>query len=446
MKDIKLLCGIDSLYYFCESNENYPELYYDIKDQIEEIQGKFQKQDIEFDNSDINITIEDTTLNFLGKAEGFYWFKDLNNFYKIGFKDNTKNRNLHDIRVQLQGVGIYTVGIKNLLKMINDELLKEYTTKYYPVTRADLNCFIQYDFSFITRDMFVTRKRQYATISEIGNSNTLQTIYVGKEPFKLRLYNKTLEMQKSNKHDLMSDYFLSNGFNLQDTIFNVEFQLHRQHLRLFEIDTLENLLENANNLFKASMEEIKLIDIDSISSKTLNSSNKNRADILPIWQHIKDSYNIEEFLQNDKPVARIKRKVSLYDDIKFKDEYIALLRKAFIHIVDISKELLDKYYDEAKESLNRAKRTKQPLKKHYMDIEHYDKEGNKTNMRWLESGELITPVKVVSVNTLGDYALVQYLQETKAKAHLSKRDQDIYNLAKKEAIKRGLISENEEFS
>ncbi len=91
MNDIKILSGIDSLYYFVQSNENYSDLFYDIEDQLETIQGKFKKLDIEFENSDINITIEDTTLTYLGYAEGFHWFKDLNNFFKIGFKDNIEN-------------------------------------------------------------------------------------------------------------------------------------------------------------------------------------------------------------------------------------------------------------------------------------------------------------------------------------------------------------------
>ena len=440
MEDIKLLSGIDSLYYFAQSNENYDDLFYDIQDQLEEIQGKFKKLDIEFENSDINITIEDTTLTYLAKAEGFYWFRDLNSFFKIGFKDSTKNKMLHDIRVQLQGVGIYTVGIKNLLKIINDELLLKYTTKYYPVTRADLNCFIQYDFSFVTRDMFVTRKRQYATISEIGSSKSLQTIYVGKEPFKLRLYNKTLEMKKSKKYDLMNNYFVHNDFNLKDTIFNVEFQLNRQHLRLFEIDTVDNLLSNAKNLFKASMDEIKLVDLDSISNATAKSNNKNRASTHPIWEHIKNSYDTKEFLQANKQICRIKRKVSLYDDIKFKDEYLQLIRKAFIHLVEISKDILDEYYDEVKNSFSGANKNK-IIKKTYIDIEHFDKDDNKTDLRLFDSGELIKPVKVISVNKLGDYTLHQYLKDTKAQSHLSQKHLDIYKVALKEAIKRGLVSQ-----
>lgn len=442
MEDIKLLSGIDSLYYFAQSDENYPDLFDDIVKQIDETQGKFKKLDLEFENSDINISIDETTLNYLGKAEGFYWFRDLNNFFKIGFKDSTKNKMLHDIRVQLQGVGIYTVGIKNLLEIINDELLKNYTTGYHPVTRADLNCFIQYDFSFITRDMFVTRKRQYATISEIGSAKSLQTIYIGKEPFKLRLYNKTLEMKKSSKNALMNNYFEENGFNTQETIFNVEFQLNRQHLRLFEIDTVTNLLSNAKNLFKASMDEIRLVDLDSISDTTAKSNNKNRATTHEIWEHIKNSYDIKEFLQANKQILRIKRKVSLYDDPKFKDEYIQLLRKAFIHLVEISKDILDKYYDEAKNSLNKSNKNK-IIKKNYIDVEHFTKENIKTDLRLLDDGELIKPVKVISVNKLGDYSLNQYVTDTKSQSHLSQKHLDIYKVALKEAIKRGLISQNE---
>ena len=35
----------------------------------------------------------------------------INEYFKIGFKDYLKNRGLHNIRVQLQGEGIYTLGI-----------------------------------------------------------------------------------------------------------------------------------------------------------------------------------------------------------------------------------------------------------------------------------------------------------------------------------------------
>ncbi len=87
MNNLKILSGIDSLYYFCESNENYDDLYLEILDQLEEVKGKFQKKDIEFENKDLFILINDIPLSFLGISEGYYWFKDMNDTFKIGFKE-----------------------------------------------------------------------------------------------------------------------------------------------------------------------------------------------------------------------------------------------------------------------------------------------------------------------------------------------------------------------
>lgn len=179
MNNLKMIHGIDTLYYYCETNENYDDLFLDILDQIEDKKGMFEKRDIEYENKDINITIDSIPFNFLGKAEGFYWFMDINEFFKIGFKDYKKQRNMNDIRVQLMGIGIYTIGIRSLIDFINDELLKDYVTGYYPITRVDLNTFIQHDFSFVTKDMFATKKQKYSTISEIGSSTTTQNPICG---------------------------------------------------------------------------------------------------------------------------------------------------------------------------------------------------------------------------------------------------------------------------
>ena len=176
MSNIKKIFGIDTLYYSCESNHKYDNLFLDILDQIEHIKGTFEKKEIEYENQDINMTINETTFNFLGKSDGFYWFKDVNSFFKIGFKDKEKQLHINDIRVQLLAYGIYTIGIKSIIEFINKELLPEYTTGVNPITRVDLNCFIQYDFSFVTKEMFSTRKRKYSTISEIGNAKSTQTI------------------------------------------------------------------------------------------------------------------------------------------------------------------------------------------------------------------------------------------------------------------------------
>jgi len=277
LKDIKLLCGVDTLYYFVKTNESYDDMFLDIIEQLNNQEALFQRDEIDFSNKDIFITIKNSSFQYLNKAEGFYWFKDINEYFKIGFKDKEKNIRLHNIQVQLQGIGIYTIGLKPLLKYINDELLKDIRDDLLPATRADINCFINYDFSFIDKTMFVSRKKRYFTISDIGTSSKTQTLYVGKKPFMLRIYDKKLELEKSNKKEMMYEYFINNGLDIQKPIFNVEFQMHRTHLKSLGIDTLNDLLLNANSLYKKAMDDIRLIDINTVNEKELKNNNKNRA-------------------------------------------------------------------------------------------------------------------------------------------------------------------------
>ncbi|MCT7604690.1 hypothetical protein N5U17_10635 [Aliarcobacter butzleri] len=433
----KKIYGIDTLYFFFETNENYDDLFLEILDQLEDIKGKFLKKDIEFENKDLYINLKDMQLNFLGKQEGFYWFKNSNDFFRIGFKDKYKNRGLNDIRVQLQGNGIYTFGISSIIKLLQD-LLNDYITSYIPVTRVDINCFIQYDLSFIKKDMFVTRKRKYSTINEIGDANNTQTIYIGKEPFKLRIYNKSLELKKSKKFKIMNEYFLNHNFNIEETIFNVEFELHRTHLKQFNINCLDDLFANLKNLFISSMNEIKLIDVNSISNSNL-VNNKYQAEIHPLWNEIINDFNIDEFMQNSFPIERLKRKISIYNENKFEFEYIALIRKAYINNLTLDTQFLNELYFKAKDTLNKTT-TQKELKKDYIEVDVIHENSNeKENFRLFKDGSLIKPLRTETVANLSDYELLVYLDKTSKKQHLSDRDNHIYQVAYKEANKRNLL-------
>lgn len=436
MKNIKKIFGIDTLYFFIQTNENYDDLYLEILDQLEEVKGKFQKKEIQFENKDLIISIHDIQLNFLGKKEGFYWFRDLNEYFRIGFKSCYENRGLNDIRVQLQGNGIYAIGINSILELLKD-FLKGYIGDYMPITRVDLNCFIQYDLSFIKKDMFSTRKRKYSTINEIGDANTTQTIYIGKEPFKLRLYNKSLELKKSKKFDLMHEYFLNNGFTEDETIFNIEFQMHRTHLRQYSIETINELLSNARKLFQQAMEDIRLLDTSKVTEERLKN-NKYQAPTHLIWESVKNEYTLEGFLQSALPLERLKRKISIYDDNKFEFEFIALVRKAFINNLNLDSDYIDELYKKGKESLTKASTT-QELKKRYTEVELIDKDGNSEHLRLLEDGKLIKPLNIQTVSMLQNYDLHVYLEKTREKQHLSTKDKHIYQVALKEANKRGLL-------
>jgi len=355
----------------------------------------------------------------------------LNEFFKIGFKDHTKNRRLHNIRVQLLGEGIYTVGIKPLIDYI-DNMLGEYTNKSHPVTRADINCFIEYDFSWVTKNMFATRKKTYSVITEMGNVNKIETIYVGRNPFKLRLYNKSVEMAKSKKADLMREFFLNHDFDMKKTIFNIEFEMHRAHLKAYNISTIEDVLSNANNLFKRSMEDIRLIDSSEVTQTDIKHKNKHRASTIPIWNYIKENFDIKEFLQIDTPLERIKRAAYSYDYYKFKEECIALIRKAHINSVHISYDEMEDCLHTYEDSLEAP--TKKDKRKDYVDIEIADKENIKAKFRLLNNGELIKPINVISVKKMSDSELFYALHDFSTK----KEDRPKYLITYDELVRRGL--------
>jgi len=438
-KEHNKIYGIDSLYYFAETSEDYDCVYMDILDMVEDRKAQFERKEIEYSNKDIIIRVNDIPLEFLGKSEGFNWFRDDRELFKVGFKGSESNRGLHNIRVQLLGNGIYSFGLNDMLHLVNDGLLKDLTTNHFPITRVDLNCFIQANLKFITKDMFSSRKRTYTTISEISNKNGLETLYVGKEPFKLRLYDKMKELQKSSKKLLMYEYFLNNGFDNKEDInvFNVEFQMHRRHLQQFNIDTVKDMLENAKRLFEFAMNDIRLIDMNSVSKSVLEH-NKHNALTHSIWEEIKNNFSLDGFLQNPLPLERLKRKVSIYDSSKFEDDYKTLLRRAFLNQLVIDNEYILSLTQDAKESLTKYKSNAE-FKDRFTIVELIHEDGKKENLRLLEDGKLIKPLQTQTVSILSDYDLLVYLDKVTETQHLSEFYKDIFYVAQKEAIKRGLI-------
>ncbi len=407
-----VISGIDTFYYFYESNDLYDDFFLEILDQLEDSKGRFDKRDISYANKDLKVSISSQAFEFNGKAQGFYWFTHLDNFLTVGFKDNLTNRGLNDIQVQFTAVGLYTLGLKALLRYV-DDIFKDVTTDYKPITRVDLNMFIQSDLSWLDKDMFVSRKRKYTThLKEVSSKYRLQTLYIGKEPFLLRLYDKKEELKNSKKNELMYEYFLNNGFTREDDIFNLEFELHRKYLKTYNIDTVDDLLGHAEKLFKESMNAIRLVDLSTISQNSINTMNRYKAETHPLWQHISDSYKLKEFLALDMPLERIKRKNYSYTIEDSMKEQVSLARKAYVHNIVVD----EQFYEEVLEAFYKSKEPKDntsqtPLK---LQIEYEDINDS------------------ISLNELSDLDIERYVKNLEFK--MSNPDLDLQLLIKKHQL------------
>ena len=345
------IAGIDSLYFFYETNDIYDDLFLDILNQLDEAKSRYEKRDITYENKDITILIENQAFAYNGKSQGFYWFTHKDEYLTLGFKDYMTNRGLNDIQVQFTAKGIYMLGIKFLLRYA-DMILDKYITGHKPLTRVDLNIFVESDLSWITKDMFVARKRRYTSIfKEVASKHKLQTLYIGRKPFLLRIYDKMEELKNSKKKEMMYEYFFTNGFASLNDVFNIEFEMHRDYFKTFKIDTVDDLLQRAELLFQDCLQAIRLVDLSSFTDNTKNSKNKNRALTHPLWEHLHSSYKLRDFLAIDTPLERIKRKSYSYTIEEAMKEQVALARKAYVHNIVIDKQ----FYDEVLQSFRKSK-------------------------------------------------------------------------------------------
>ena len=326
--------GIDSLYYFIESNGAYQEFYEhcisSVVEKAKETNGGYIPKE------SLKIKISDIEFVYLGKEQGFYFFTDGAGAFRVGFKDPNTNRGVQDIRVQLQGIGIYAMGLVRLIQYINGVILKEISTENYFITRADFNIFCQYDLgSIIVPEHIVTRKRRFERI--MGKKNTYQTLYVGKPPARLRIYDKATEID----HTSMKSFFLCRyleplGIKIAEPFWNFEFECHRDFFKQYKISTLDDLLANAELLFHKMMEQIRFVDTATVSLKDLEANRLYKASNHPLWDYLNNSYRFNAIEQKTIPLERIRYVLKELNANDFIDEFRTLVKKYAEHSVIVN--------------------------------------------------------------------------------------------------------------
>lgn len=310
--------GIDTLYFFVDTSSDPMELYQNLWNSV--LNDTFKRQNYHF-------------LNFSGKKSGFiggwYSYIGLGNipFFRIGFKDPQKQKQVKNVYVQLEGSGIYHLGINKLLGYVKNQLsdLLGYsvTNDNLHVSRVDLNAFVDgFDFGQISDTMFRTRayrpsdhKGEITEIetledsAEFRNRKAIETLYIGdhrSSPCYLKIYNKRLELSKK-MHDLSSSIkrhsLIEQGVYHSDHVWNIEFTIKREMLKTYQIFTIADLFERADNVFKDLMQRNAFLGFDTelIENHRVNK-NIARLPMHEIWQKIIDSYKICDYCL---PVERI---------------------------------------------------------------------------------------------------------------------------------------------
>ena len=329
-KDYESVCGLDALYFYIKIN------YLDYSDFFVNhlLRGHLESDNFVLLNKDY--TNQFTYFRYMSEIEeGKNSLPDegvspLQEIARIGFKNLNQNDNLDSIIVQMNSNALQQMSINDIINHFT-VFLNNFgmTPLKFQLSRVDLNTYLfDYSFDWLSYDYFSTKSKK---VEPKYNGYDLETFYLGSRNngLFLRIYDKlkqlkTLEYSEGNiKQYLIGLKYLNKYKQIPKykSLWNVEIELRREQLRLYRIDTLEDLNQNVNSLFKI----IFLKSIRLLAEGKKMDSHDNRIPTHSVWSHI-----INEYDYNGFPVLEInKEKLKEYkrDRIWLRNRLIEFLEE-----------------------------------------------------------------------------------------------------------------------
>lgn len=299
-KDYQSVSGIDALYFFIKVDYlDYTNFFVNhlLKGHVESdnfiLLNKDYSSQFTYYKNFGEIEKEKNTITDEG-------FSPLQEICRIGFKNLNERDNLESIQVQMNSTALQQMSIDDIILYFT-ALLNNFGLKplKFQLSRTDLNTYVfDYSFDWLSYDFFSTKCKK----SEPKyNGYQLETFYLGTRGngLFLRVYDKlkqlnTLEYSEGNiKEYLIGLKYISKYKTMPNykTLWNVEIELRREQLKLYRIDTLQDLNQSVNSLFKLLFSKsIRLLQ----EAKKMNS-NDNRIPTHSVWNHIINEYDYNGF-------------------------------------------------------------------------------------------------------------------------------------------------------
>lgn len=200
-----------------------------------------------------SILLNNVTLTVHRTGKRFYPYRLSSDDFTIFFADKEMTSN-SPVFVHFSSGYIWSFGLSSAYKHFT-EWFKSLTDAYFrnKISRVDICAdsdsvtFRQIDTKgVITR---ARKKEDFFVSGEYTNGRKFSGFRVGiGGPLLARIYNKTMEIQKSGK-DWFKQIWRDHGWNEDKDVWRTEFQLRREVLKEFAIHTIDDLLEKESGLW-----------------------------------------------------------------------------------------------------------------------------------------------------------------------------------------------------
>jgi hypothetical protein len=229
---------------------------------------------------------------------------------KVGFKNLNTKDNLEPIVIQTDSYYMNVHGVEHTYFMIREQItelgLKVGASK---IQRLDLNTYVYaYDFSYLEYYYFSTLIRSNSKYYS-GAKDKLTTFYLGKRsngssPF-MRIYDKWQElkdMDKDKEKTTLIKYKFQEEHGIliteEEELWNVEFELKRELLKSYGVNTVEDFLASANTLHGHIMKRIRLLKKKRIDG----DAHTEKIQTATVWNKIEKEYN---FMDSNVPLHKL---------------------------------------------------------------------------------------------------------------------------------------------
>lgn len=337
----KTVSGIDALNFHCKIDyTDYTNFYNNIllnkvleDDDTLQIDSKsnYDRQYVIFNYTyTTNATSEASEKG--GESEANDENLDKISFCRIWFKNLNIRDNLDSILIKINSIVLQMYSIDDIYKIVQDKLFEfGLTILQTKINRLDLNTYVYgFDFDWLDYDYFSTLSRKNAGInSNFYDRSKLLTFGIGNRDSKsvfLRIYNKWRELVDLSRKDyhlsnvkrkLIEMKFLKEHYIVIDEdlpLWNIEYELKREKLKQYSINTLEDVKKLSNSLFNMlCTKSFKLLSRQTFKGDT----NKSKIPFHPVWKIIIENYNYNDSSLVD--ISKIKAKKYEKDSIWLKN-------------------------------------------------------------------------------------------------------------------------------
>ncbi len=180
----------------------------------------------------------------------------------------TPGHALPTVRIQPRAEYLHRIGPREVVGRYHSILERELGELVLHASRIDLFVDIQgWDLEADDRHDFVRRARDIGTRESGIEFNGLQFGSRKSKTIYCRIYNKTAEIRKTGEHYV--EQMWGERFNPEAPVIRTEFEIGRKALRQYGIDSVEQAIESARELWKS-------LTSDSLTYR-LDTADRNRS-------------------------------------------------------------------------------------------------------------------------------------------------------------------------